>query len=813
MINLSLKDIATITGGEVHGNSNAVVTSVLTDSRIVSNTFGALFFAFKTSKNNGHKYIPDLLKKGVSLFVVSEKLFVEDASYVLVDDPLKALQKLAFHQRRHIKGKVIAVTGSNGKTVVKEWLFQLLSTKYKVYRSPRSYNSQLGVALSLINAEPGSDIYIFEAGISQPGEMERLEEIIAPEVAVLTNIGEPHQENFDSYEEKTREKLVLFRHANVKIVPADCVPLQKLLLNNFTGYYAWSYHSSYGASVSVQTANKNSVLHFKGRVNHEIVIPYIDKASIENVITCFFTIHASGFDPKEFDEAFTKLEPVAMRMELKRGINNSILINDSYNSDIGSLAIALDFLLQQSGSEKRVKRLILSDIVQSGKRPEELYDEVNKLLVEKGIDQLIGVGEAIADHAGLFTVPGHFYKTTSNFLNDIEQYQFRDEAILIKGARRFEFETVAEHLSFKVHKTTLEINLNRLVQNISVFRQLLKSETRIMAMVKAFAYGSGSFEVARHLQFHGVNYLAVAVADEGVELRNSGVSLPIVVMAPDMQSLNKLFKYHLEPEVYSFEILHALINEAKSLGESAYPVHIKLDTGMHRMGFLPEDINELIRQLNAQDYLKVTSVFSHLAAADEPDKDTFTLDQINLFEQNAEKIKSGIAYGFLKHILNSAGTERFPEYQYDMVRLGIGMYGVSAIENDDLKPVGTFKTMVSVVKAVPKTDTVGYGRKGVLKRDSEIAVIPVGYADGLARLLGNGNGYALINGHIAPYVGNICMDLSMLDVTGLNVKPGDEVILFGDDPHINTVSKWMQTIPYEVITSISQRVKRVFTRE
>ncbi|MFC0876168.1 bifunctional UDP-N-acetylmuramoyl-tripeptide:D-alanyl-D-alanine ligase/alanine racemase [Saccharicrinis sp. FJH2] len=813
MINLSIKDIAQITGGEIYGDAAANVTSVLTDSRIVSNTVGALFFALKTSKNNGHKYLPDLLEKGVTLFVVSEKPSTKNITYLLVEDTLKALQDLALYQRKQLHGKVIAITGSNGKTVVKEWLFQLLSTKYNVYRSPRSYNSQLGVALSLINAEQGSDINIIEAGISQPGEMERLEEIIAPDVAVLTNIGEPHQENFGSYEEKTREKLVLFRHAEVKVVPADCVPLQKLLLNNFTGYYAWSYHSSYGASVSVRTVDSKSVLNFKGRLNHEIVIPYTDKASIENAITCFFTIHASGYDPKEFNDAFSRLEPVAMRMELKQGVKNSILINDSYNSDIGSLAIALDFLLQQVGSGNSLKRVILSDIVQSGKQPEDLYDEVNKLLVEKGIDLLIGVGESISDHSGLFTIPGHFYKSTGDFLNDIEQYQFSGEAILIKGARRFEFETVAEHLAYKVHKTTLEINLNRLVQNITVFKRLLKPETRIMAMVKAFAYGSGSFEVARHLQFHGVNYLAVAVADEGVELRNAGVTLPIVVMAPEMQSLDILFKYHLEPEVYSFEILEALINEAKALGEMNYPVHVKLDTGMHRMGFLPEDIEKLISILNEQSYLKVHSVFSHLAAADEPDKDAFTLEQINLFKQYSEKIEDGIGYGFLKHILNSAGTERFFEYQFDMVRLGIGMYGVSAAGNDELKPVGTFKTMVSAVKAVPKTETVGYGRKGVLSRDSEIAVIPVGYADGLARLLGNGRGYAVINGNKVPYVGNICMDLSMLNVTGLNIKPGDEVILFGDDPHINTVADWMQTIPYEVITSISQRVKRVFTRE
>lgn len=808
----SIQDIATVTGGRIVGDDKATVTSVLTDSRIVSNVEGTVFFALKTTKNNGHKYIPDLIKRGVTLFVVSEEPKAVEATCVVVEDTLKALQNLAWFQRTRLKSTVIAITGSNGKTVVKEWLFQLLSSQYYVYRSPRSYNSQIGVALSLINADEYTDYTLIEAGISEPGEMERLEGMISPDLALLTNIGAPHQENFDSLEQKTREKMVLLKNAPVKVVPADCNPLQKILLNNFTGYYAWSYHSSYGASVSVQTKAKKSVLTFKGRVNHKLTIPYTDRASVENAITCFFTIHALGLDPKSFDEAFRRLEPVAMRMELKEGINNSILINDSYNSDAGSLAIALDFLLQQAGKDKG-KRVILSDIVQSGKDLGVLYQEINELLVEKGVDELIGVGEAISKHAATFSMPGHYYQSTSDLLKEIDHYHIENEAVLIKGARRFAFESVAERLAFKVHKTTLEINLNQLAQNIAVFRKILKPETRIMAMVKAFAYGSGAYEVARHLQFHGINYLAVAVADEGVELRKAGVTLPIVVMAPEMQSLDVLFKYHLEPEIYSFGILNAFMAEARMLGETAYPVHIKLDTGMHRMGFLPDEIEQLLTVFTEQNFLKAVSVFSHLAAADEPDKDPFTLQQIKVYKSMTDNLEQAFGYTFIKHILNSAGTERFTEYQFDMVRLGIGMYGVSCISNDELQPVGTFKTTVSVVKKVSAHETVGYGRKGVLDRDSEIAVIPVGYADGLSRLLGNGNGYAMINGTKTPYVGNICMDLSMLDVTDLLVNTGDEVILFGDDPHINLVAKWMQTIPYEVITSISQRVKRVFTRE
>lgn len=810
---INIKDIARITGGEIYGSENAVATSVITDSRIVSKAEGALFFALTTRKNDGHRYIPELIKRGVSLFVVTELPQNTEATYILVNDTLNALQDLAWHQRRELKGPLIGVTGSNGKTVVKEWLFQLLGTKYRVYRSPRSYNSQLGVALSLINADPDADFTIIEAGISQPGEMERLEEIIAPDIALLTNIGEPHQENFVSYEEKTKEKLILLEHAKVKVVPADCNPLQKLLLNDFTGYYAWSYQSSYGASVSVHKENINTVLSFKGRVNHQLSIPYTDKASVENAISCFFTIHALGLDPKAYDKAFMQLEPVGMRMELKQGINNSILINDSYNSDLGSLSIALDFLLQQAGGGDRIKRVILSDIYQSGKSPDELFQEVNTLLEEKGVDKLTGIGNDMTSHAGVFTLPADFYETTNDFIQDLEKFDFSNEAILIKGSRRFKFEKVAEKLSHKVHKTTLEINLNRLAHNVTTFKSLLLPETRIMAMVKAFAYGSGSFEVARHLQFHGVDYLAVAVADEGMELRNAGILIPIVVMAPDLQNLDSIFAYQLEPEIYSFDILEAMVRNADSLGIQNYPVHLKLDTGMHRMGFLLQDIPELIKKINNQTALKVSSVFSHLAAADEADKDVFTLQQITLFNEMTETLSEQLKYPFLKHILNSAGTERFTQYQFDMVRLGIGMYGVNTLDNLDLKPVGTFKTQVAALKQVAKEDTVGYGRKGVLSRDSEIAIIPVGYADGLSRLLGNGTAYAMIKGNKVPYVGNICMDLSMLDVTGLDVKPGDEVILFGDDPHINQLAEWMQTIPYEVITSISYRVKRVFTRE
>lgn len=812
MFPLSIDELTHVIDGKLYGNRLNVVQSVLTDSRLLNRPAGQLFFALQGMGNDGHRYIDALSEKGVKCFVVSRlpDVLREGCSYVMVDNVLAALQQMAKYKRSLLRGSVIAITGSNGKTVVKEWLFQLLNRSFRVYRSPRSYNSQLGVALSLIDADMDADYCIIEAGISKPGEMERLRKMIQPDVAVLTNVGAPHQENFSSLRQKADEKLTLFEGVKTAVLPYEWFNTLVSAENCIT----WSENSESQLRFTSQTSNNSTLLTFtEGANRFEAQIPFIDRGSVENAVTCFSVLKALRLDVTTFLPAFSHLEPVAMRLELKEGINNTIIIDDAYNSDLGSLAIALDYLHQQAVHRNLRKSVILSDIEQSGKTPAELYDEVNRLLKDKGVDRLFGIGQGITAQKDSFTLAARFFTTTDEFLKSGEFKVFSDEAILLKGARTFAFEHIAAKLSRKVHKTVLEINLNALVHNINSYRALLNPQTRIMAMVKAFAYGSGVFEIARHLQHYGIDYLAVAVADEGVELRKAGVTCPIVVMAPEMQAFDALIEYRLEPEIYSFGLLQFFAKELNSRGVVDFPVHIKIDTGMHRLGFLPDEIPSLIAMLLNQQAVKVSSVFSHLAAADEPERDDFTLSQLQLFNELSEQIISALPYNVFRHILNSAGTERFSQYQYDMVRLGIGMYGVSVSEQMRLLPVSTFKTTIVQIKKVSSTETVGYGRRGILSRDSEIAVLPVGYADGLLRKVGNGRGFALIKGQKAPYIGNICMDLCMIDVTGMGATEGDEVVLFGCEPTISDVAKWLDTIPYEVITGISRRVKRVFTRE
>ena len=812
MFPLSIADISRLINGRLAGNGENTVYSVLTDSRLYNRPAGQLFFALQGTGNDGHKYMDGLAKKGVKCFVVNRlpDVLPDDCSYVIVENVLAALQQLAAYKRSLLKGKVIAVTGSNGKTVVKEWLFQLLNRNFNVYRSPRSYNSQLGVALSLIDADIDADYSIIEAGISKPGEMEKLREMIQPDVAVLTNVGAPHQENFTSLDQKAGEKQKLFEGVKTVVLPHKWYNLHITSENCVT----WSGHSESLFRFKTKVTKDATTIFFdKEDERYVVEIPFIDKGSVENAVTCFSVLYALGLDVNSYLPAFGQLEPVAMRLELKEGINNTIIIDDAYNSDLGSLAIALDYLHQQAQNRNFRKIVILSDIEQSGKAAKILYGEVNRLLNDKGVDRLIGIGKEISAQKECFTLTTQFFATTDAFLKDETYKTFSDEAILLKGARTFAFEHITAKLSRKVHKTVLEINLNALVHNVNSYRALLRPETKVMAMVKAFAYGSGAFEIARHLQHYGIDYLAVAVADEGVELRKAGVTCPIVVMAPELQAFDALVEYNLEPEIYSFGLLRFFIDELNSRGISQFPVHLKLDTGMHRLGFLPNEITTLIQLLSNQKAVKITSVFSHLAAADEPGKDEFTLEQLHLFDQLSNCIANAFPHKILRHILNSAGTERFTDFQFDMVRLGIGMYGVSVSERMMLMPVSTFKTTIVQIKKIPSTETVGYGRRGVLLRDSEIAVLPVGYADGLLRKVGNGRGYAMLNGQKSPYIGNICMDLCMIDVSGLGATEGDEVVLFGSEPTINDVAQWLDTIPYEVITGISRRVKRVFTRE
>ncbi len=819
---ISLSKIAYITGGKLIGEDGSkIVSNLITDSRSLMNADDTLFFALKGERQDGHRFIDELKGRGVKAFVVSDADKVSKAGVVLihVPDTTVALQKLAAYKRSLFKGKVLGVTGSNGKTVFKEWLAQLLNGKATTSRSPKSYNSQIGVPLSIWMSDLDSEVYLIEAGISEVGEMEKLKEIISPEIGVITNIGPAHQENFDSYEEKIDEKLKLFAGAETLIYGIDDERITEGIRRNHAlqdiAKISWSLKGAgdINASVLSQTT-RVTFLAVKYRKNRLVLeIPFVDKASIENSLSCFAALVALGYNPADFVEGFGMLEPVAMRLELKKGRGGSLLINDAYNSDLGSLDIALDFLNQQ-GLESTIKHtVILSDIIQSGDDKTELYKKVNRLLMSKNVDSLIGVGGEISSCASLFEMETRFFDTTEALLERLAFMDLNNQAILLKGARYFEFEKISDRLEEKVHRTTLEINLNALIHNFNYFKSLLKPRTKVMGMVKAFAYGSGSFEIARLLQYHGIDYLAVAVADEGVALRRAGISVPIVVMTPEAKSFHTMISHQLEPEIYSLDVLHAFDRALVSQGIHNYPVHLKIDSGMHRLGFLENELDELIAFLKEHQSLQVASVFSHLAASDEALMDHFTMEQIEMFKRLSTKVEEALEIQTTKHILNSAGTERFAEHQMDMVRLGIGMYGVSSVEQANLEYVSALKTRVVQVKHVPRNETVGYGRRGVLERDSEIAILPVGYADGLNRLLGNGKGYVLINGRKAPYVGNICMDLCMVDVTDMGVQCGEEVTVFGKDLSISVLAEWMGTIPYEVITSISARVKRVFVRE
>lgn len=785
---------------------------LLTDSRNLRQPENTLFFALDGKGRSGEDFIEELYRKGVRLFVVKTGYKPKlDATFIYCKSPLSLLQEIARYHRKIFNGKVIAITGSNGKTVVKEWLFQLLSRHYYTYRSPKSYNSQIGVPLSLWEIPLKSKIALIEAGISMPGEMKKLEHIVEPEIGIFTNLGNAHQENFSSHEEKALEKFELFSNCKTIIYRKDNASVDQLIKNNFSDkdLIEWSLE------------DKNAQYYFKiSKTTHHITLfedskelysyafPFSDLASIENIAHCLVAALQLGLCPQDID--ISTMESIAMRLEQKQGINGCNLINDAYNSDILSLGIALDCLSKLSKSKKSQTTVFLSDIEQSGIETEQLYSQIAELLKTKKINRLFAIGQHLTEHKEIFNVPNQqFFANTDALLNNFSADDFHNEAILFKGARSFKFERIIRLLEQRRHQTIMEIDLNILRENFAYFKGLLHPETKIMGMVKAFGYGTGSLEIARTLQQQGCNYLAVAVADEGVELRNSGITLPIVVMTPERNSFEVMIQYQLEPAIYSFSELKAFMIVAQEFRVENYPVHLKFDTGMHRLGFGENDLEKLCQLITSQKALKPTSAFSHLSAADEEVWDNFTNEQLTTFEKICAFLENELGISIIKHILNSAGTERFTEHQHDMVRLGIGMYGIS-ITHPQMQQIATLKTAITQIRQLPQEETVGYGRKGILKRNSRIATLPIGYADGIRRSLGNGNGYVIINGKEAPYVGNICMDLSMVDITDIDAREGDEVILMGDGITAQTIAKQIKTIPYEVLTSISQRVKRVY---
>ncbi len=776
------------------GTADAQISWLLTDSRSLCFPETTLFFALKSQRNDGHHYIEDLYRRGVRNFVVDHlpEHPQADANYLKVPSPLAALQRLAERHRDEFNCPIVGITGSNGKTMVKEWLYQVLSPQFTVTRSPKSFNSQIGVPLSVWLLNEQTQIGLFEAGISQVGEMDALRDIIQPTIGVLTSIGAPHQENFRSLEEKCMEKLRLFQDAKVIIYNADDDLVSRCIRRSGFRGRKIGWH--------------------RDELLPTYQLPFDDEASIECSLAVAATALYLGVAPEQLAERMAQLEPVAMRLEVKEGQHGCQLINDSYNSDINSLDIALDFMSRRPGNQRT---LILSDIYQSGMADADLYSEVNDLCQKRGIDQLIGIGPRISSQSSKFQVPSsRFFATTDDFLHSSTFRQLHDQLILIKGARAFGFDRITEQLEQKVHETILEVNLNAVVDNLNYYRSFLKPETKLVCMVKADAYGAGAVEVAKTLQDHRVDYLAVAVADEGVTLRRNGITQNIMVMNPEMTAFKTMFDYDLEPEVYSFRLMDALIRAAEKQGVTGWPVHIKLDTGMHRLGFDPErDMEELIRRLKQQNAIIPRSVFSHFVGSDSDDFDNFSTMQFEKFDRASRQLQAAFPHKILRHMDNSAAIEHFPERQMDMCRLGLGLYGVDPRDNRMLHTVSTLKTTILQLRHVPKEDTVGYSRKGVLTRDSVIAAIPIGYADGLNRHLGRGACYCLVNGQKAPYVGNICMDVAMIDVTDIPCQEGDMVEIFGEQLPITVLSDVLQTIPYEVMTSISNRVKKVYFQD
>ncbi|MBX3239722.1 MAG: bifunctional UDP-N-acetylmuramoyl-tripeptide:D-alanyl-D-alanine ligase/alanine racemase [Chitinophagaceae bacterium] len=832
-ITYTISAIAEITGGKLMAESaqaGKVIEHLLTDSRKLVYAPSTLFFALPGLRRNGEDYIEELYDRGVRNFVVAETSQVTrtDASYIMVSHPLEALQRLAAFHRQQFDIPVIAIAGSNGKTIVKEWLYQLLQKGFNIVRSPKSYNSQVGVPLSVWQMNETHNLAIFEAGISRHGEMKKLQQVIRPTIGIFTHLGEAHSENFSNREEKAAEKIKLFAGASWVIANGD----DEIVRTAFSKeklpavFYGTSANDAIRIlSVEKRTAdtrlqlvvtdNQKASLKSEGAI--ELLIPFTDDASVENCITCLCVLIKLGYTPPVIAERMQTLQQVSMRLEMKQGINNCTVINDSYVADPDSLRIALDFLQQVQQHPRRT--VILSDLAETGRAEAELYPAIAALLTQKQIHRVIGVGPHISRYRRVLEAAcekADFFPTTEELIHHIHNLRFSNEAILIKGARSFGFERVSSLLEQKTHQTVLEVNLSAISHNIKQFQQLLRPQTKVMAMVKAFSYGSGSFEIANILQLSKVDYLAVAYTDEGVELRKAGIHLPIMVMNPEENSFAAMTEHYLEPEIFSFNMLYSLLSFLQKEGLQHYPVHIKVDTGMHRLGFELPEMEKLGQLLTESSVFNVQSVFSHLAGSEEEDLDYFTQQQADLFVTACNILQDRLSYPFLRHLSNSAAILRHPSLQFDMVRLGIGMYGINStgVKNIELKEAAVLKTTIAQIKKIPAGDTVGYSRQGQLHRESAIATIRIGYADGYRRAFGNGVGRVLIKGYPAPVTGNIAMDMTMVDITGIaDVSENDEVIIFGEGLSVEQLAQWAGTIPYEIMTGISQRVQRVYYEE
>ncbi|KAF2516073.1 bifunctional UDP-N-acetylmuramoyl-tripeptide:D-alanyl-D-alanine ligase/alanine racemase [Flavobacterium foetidum] len=822
-MSINIKSLVSVLNAEWIGSAADIfIDHISIDSRSLQNGPQTLFFALSGVNHDAHLYIVELIEKGVQNFVV-EKIpenAAGKANFLVVKNSLSALQDFAAYYRAGFHFPVIGLTGSNGKTIVKEWLNFLLSPDYNIIRSPKSYNSQVGVPLSVIAINEMHNLAIFEAGISTVDEMVNLEKIIKPTIGVLTSIGSAHDEGFENLEQKIKEKLLLFKDSSILIYQKNKLVDQCLsefcatnALEN-RNLFSWSFTDDSADVFIIKKETKNDSTLLKFQYKDEIFnleIPFSDSASIENAISCLLVLLYFEYDFALIQNRIKMLYPVKMRLEVKNGINGCSIIDDSYSSDFQSLKIALDFL--ESQKKNASKTVILSDIFQSGFSNEELYSKVAQLISDNKIHRVIGIGPTISSFAAKFA-NSTMFQNTADFINEIERFDFNNETILIKGARSFEFEEIVSLLEEKTHETVLEINLDAISHNFNYFKSKLRQNVKMMVMVKAFGYGNGGLEIAKLLEHHKVDYLGVAFADEGISLKNGGIKLPIMVLNPESTSFPSIIQYQLEPEIYSLKGLNAFLKIAREKNLKNYPIHIKMDTGMHRLGFENNTIDELIQTLKGNSTVRVQSILSHLATSDDPNHFDFVNQQIDLFEELSSRLMSELNINPIRHILNTSGISNFPNAQYNMVRLGIGLYGVSndPSEQKYLENVGTLKSIISQVRTIPAGDSVGYGRRFIAQKETKIATIPIGYADGISRLWGNKAGFVTIKNQKAFIVGSVCMDMLMADVTHIDCKEGDSVVIFGESPTVIEMAEVLKTIPYEIMTSISQRVKRVFFR-
>ena len=819
MIRYTVADIAEITHSRLIGDPGRVIRQVCTDTRRIDQPAESLFIALKGPSHDGQRFLGEAFQSGIRAFLVSALPENIDqfsgSAFIIAENTLTALQDFAAWHRKLFKGQLIAITGSNGKTIIKEWLAQLMQSAFRVIRSPKSYNSQIGVPLSILNISGNEQFAILEAGISKPGEMAELQKMLNPDIALISNIGDAHQENFADLPSKTREKIQL-----VKNCPEIYYCLDQELVHNelmAAGYpgekKSWSRNKPADLQITKETI-AGSCCHLGGIFESRqvtLTIPFTDPASIENLIQIWLLLLVTGFDETLLQNQVMRLEPVHMRLEQKEGINRCTLINDYYNSDIQSLKIALDLLFQQTPHLK--KTLIISDILQTGQSEEALYAEISRLLSARNLYRLIGIGPAIYRNRHQFKGNVRILYSTAEFLSQVNTEDFQDEAILLKGARSFAFDQISSIMEAKIHATTLEIRMNDVRFNLEQYRKLIGPDVKIMVMVKAFSYGSGGVEMAKFLAHERVDYLGVAFADEGIEIRRAGIKTPVLVMNPDFHQSDLIIDHHLEPEIYNWSGLNTFTKTVRNLGLGPYPVHLKLDTGMHRLGFDYRETEQLLDFLNSHPEIYLKSVFSHLAASEDPANDDFTNLQISRLSESCKLLADKSGYTFLKHILNSSGIERFPKAHFDMVRLGIGLYGHGNTNLLELKPIATLKTIISQIHDIQAGESVGYGRRTILDKPTRVGVIPVGYADGINRRLGNGHYSMLVKGTKVSTIGNICMDMTILDLNGTDANEGDEVIVFGPENPVTVIANILQTIPYEVLTSISPRVKRIYQFE